>query len=165
MQIRAYLDAGLEAVVAALMATMCITVFLGVLFRFVLLDPLTWTEEVGRLSLVWVTFLGTYLAYRRNLHISIDVIRKRTSWRTQRIIHLVSIVLVGLFMVMLVAQGAHYSRAFLGSVTPLLGIPLGVVYAALPVCAALLLATIVVDLIDFFRGRSPLDEIPKGDAI
>jgi len=165
MRIRAYLDAGLEAVVAGLMATMCITVFLGVVFRYVLGDPLTWAEEVGRLSLVWVTFLGAYLAYRRNVHISIDLIRTRTSRGTQRIIHLVSMILIGLFMAMLLVQGGNYSRAVLGSATPLLGIPLGVVYAALPVCAALLLVTILLDLVDFLRGRSPEDEAPKGDAI
>ena len=84
MQIRSYIDAGLGAVVAALMATMCITVFMGVVFRYVLGDPLTWAEEVGRLCLVWVTFLGTYLAYRRTMHITIDLIRTRPRSRTRR---------------------------------------------------------------------------------
>src|SRR5207244_11708001 len=120
---RVYLDVAIEAVAAVLMATMCIIVFLGVFFRYVLSDPLTWTEEIARLCLVWITFLGTYLAYRRNLHISIDVVRERLSRSAQRIIHLIVLVLVGMFMTMLVIQGAHYSQAFLGSDTPLLGVP------------------------------------------
>jgi TRAP-type C4-dicarboxylate transport system permease small subunit len=163
---RAYLDFAIEAVAAALMATMCIIVFLGVFFRYVLGDPLTWTEEIARLCLVWITFLGTYLAYRRNLHISLDLVQKRLSRSAQRIVHLIVLMLVGMFMTMLMIQGAHYSQAFLGSATPLLGVPLGLVYAALPFCAALLLVTILVDLISFLRGRSPLQtDDSKGDVI
>ncbi|TMH05304.1 MAG: TRAP transporter small permease [Betaproteobacteria bacterium] len=163
---RAYLDLAIEAMGAALMATMCVIVFLGVFFRYVLGDPLTWTEEIARLCLVWITFLGTYLAYRRSLHISIDVVRKRLSRSAQRIIHLIVLVLVGMFMTMLVIQGAHYSQAFLGSATPLLGVPLGLVYAALPICAALLLITILADFINFLRGRSPAHtDDAKGDVI
>jgi TRAP-type transport system small permease protein len=163
---RAYLDVAIEAVAATLMATMCIIVFLGVFFRYVLGDPLTWTEEIARLCLVWITFLGTYLAYRRNLHISIDVVQKRLSRNARRIIHLIVLVLVGMFMTMLMIQGTYYSRAFLGSATPLLGVPLGLVYAALPFCAALLLVTILVDTFNFLRGRSPAhgDE-SRGDII
>ena len=163
---RAYLDVAIEAVAAALMATMCLIVFLGVFFRYVRGDPLTWTEEIARLCLVWITFLGTYLAYRRNLHISIDLVQKRLSRSAQRIIHLIVLALVGMFMTMLIIQGAHYSQAFLGSATPLLGVPLGLVYAALPFCAALLLVTLLVDLVNFLRGRSPLHtNDSKGDVI
>ncbi len=163
---RAYLDVAIEAVAAGLMATMCIIVFLGVFFRYVLGDPLTWTEEIARLCLVWITFLGTYLAYRRNLHISIDLVQRRLSRSARQIIHLIVLVLVGMFMTMLMIQGAHYSKAFLGSATPLLGVPLGLVYAALPLCAALLLVTILVDTFNFLRGRSPAHvDDSKGDVI
>src|SRR6266542_4259240 len=94
---RAYLDVAIEAVAAALMAAMCAIVFLGVFFRYVLGDPLSWTEEIARLCLVWITFLGTYLAYRRNLHISIDLVQKRLSRSAKKIVHLMVLVLTGMF--------------------------------------------------------------------
>lgn len=162
---RAYLDGAIEAVAATLMAITCAIVFLGVFFRYVLVDPLTWTEEIARLCLVWITFLGTYLAYRRNLHICIELLRTRVSRRTQRGIQLAVLVLVGSFMAMLTVQGAQYSQKFMASATPLLGVPLGVVYAALPVSAALLLGAIMVDLLAFFRGRPAVDVQAKGDPI
>lgn len=164
------LDTVLEAVVAALMALICVVVFLGVIYRYVLLDPLAWTEEVARLCLVWITFLGAYLAYRRGMHISIDVVRRRVSPRMQRVIHLVVSVLVGVLMATLVVEGALYSQAFLSSGTPLLGIPLGVVYAALPISAALLLVSVLAELLDLLRGwarheGSALAKQPKGDPL
>jgi TRAP-type C4-dicarboxylate transport system permease small subunit len=147
------------------MALICIVVFLGVLFRYVLLSPLTWPEEVARLCLVWITFLGTYLAYRRKLHISIDVIRTRLSRRTQRAVHFVVTILLAVLMATLVVEGGNYSRAFLGSATPLLGIPLGVVYAALPFSAALLLLAVLAELLDLLRGRASVDDQSKGDPL
>ena len=162
---RARLDAVVEAIAAALMATMCIVVFLGAFFRYVLVDPLVWTEEIARFCLVWITFLGTYLAYRRNLHISIDLVRQRLSARGRRVLHLFVLVAVGLFAIMLIVRGGEYSQAFLGSRTPVLGVPLGAIYAALPVCAVMLLATVIVDLVAFARGRSPVHDAAKGDTI
>jgi len=165
MRIRERLDLGLEIIMAALMAAICVVGFLGVVFRYGLRDPLTWAEEIARLCLVWITFIGTYLAYRRRLHISIDVIRNRMSPRTQRVIHAVVTVLVLVLMGALALQGSVYSRAFLGSATPLLSIPLGVVYAALPFSAALLFFAVLVDLIDLMRGRTPSNQTPKADLL
>jgi TRAP-type C4-dicarboxylate transport system permease small subunit len=163
--IRNRLDAGLEATTAALMAIICVVVFLGVVFRYVLLNPITWAEEVARLCLVWITFLGTYLAYRRRLHISIDLIRTRLGPGARRAVHFVVTVLLAGLMVTLLVQGGQYSRAFMGSATPLLGIPLGVVYAALPLSAALMLISVLAELLALLRGRAPADERPKADTL
>jgi len=165
MGIRERIDLGLEGIVAAIMAVICIVVFLGVVFRYVLFSPLTWTEEVARLCLVWITFLGTYLAYRRKLHISIEVIRVRLSAPVQHGIHVVVTILVAVLMGTLAIQGTRYSYAFLGSQTPLLGIPLGVVYAALPFSAALLFLVVLADLIEIARGRSSIDVVLKADHL
>ena len=54
--IEKYLDSLVEIILAVLMAiTICI-VFTGVVFRYALLSPLAWTEEIARLCLVWMTF-------------------------------------------------------------------------------------------------------------
>jgi TRAP-type C4-dicarboxylate transport system permease small subunit len=165
VRIRDRLDVGLEVATALLMAIVCVVVFLGVVFRYVLLNPLTWTEEVARLCLVWITFLGTYLAYRRRLHIAIDVISVRLTPGARRAIHFVVTILLAVLMATLVVQGSQYSRAFLGSATPLLGIPLGVVYAALPLSAALLLIAVLAELLDLLRGRALVEESAKGDTL
>lgn len=162
---RTRFDQAIEAVVAALMAAMCSAVFLGVVFRYLLLNPLTWTEEVARLCLVWITFLGIYLAYRRRLHISINVVRARLSARAQRIVHLVVTVLLGILMATLVVEGGAYANAFLGSATPLLGIPLGWIYFALPFSAALILFAVLAELVELVRGHAFVEETLKGDLL
>src|SRR4030042_919798 len=44
-----------------------------VLFRYVLMIPLPWTEELARFTLVWVTFLGAASVTRRKLHLAVDI--------------------------------------------------------------------------------------------
>lgn len=143
-----------EGVLAALMAAMCVLVFVGVVFRYVLLDPISWTEEVGRFCLVWVSFIGTYLAHRRSQHIAVTVLVDGLTPARQRQVRLVVSVLLAVFMVMLMVQGTAYTTAFARYYSPILELPLGIVYAALPVAATMMLVAILLDVGKELR-RSP----------
>lgn len=132
------LDAGIEPLAALLMAAMTAVVFLGVVYRYVLLAPLPWVEEIARLCLVWVTFLGTYLAMRRGQHIAMTLLRERLSGPARRAAERTSAVLLTAFFAVLAWYGARYAYAFRAAPTPYLELPTGLAYAALPVGAVLL---------------------------
>lgn len=135
-----------EGVLAALMAAMCVLVFVGVIFRYVLLEPISWTEEVGRFCLVWVSFIGTYLAHRRCQHIAVTALVDRLSPARQKHVRILVSALLAGFMVMLMVQGTAYATAFARYNSPILELPLGIVYAALPVAATLMLIAILLDV-------------------
>jgi TRAP-type C4-dicarboxylate transport system permease small subunit len=61
-----------SAVVAGLTALMAGVVLLGVFTRYFLNDPLSWTEEAARYSLIWLSWLGGGLALRRGAHIAVE---------------------------------------------------------------------------------------------
>ena len=143
-----------EGVLAALMAAMCVIVFVGVIFRYVLLEPISWTEEVGRFCLVWVSFIGTYLAHRRSQHIGVTVLVDGLTPARQKYVRIVVSALLAVFMMMLMVQGTAYTTAFARYYSPILELPLGIVYAALPVAATLMLIAILLDLGKELR-RSP----------
>ncbi len=143
-----------EGVLAALMAAMCVIVFVGVTFRYVLLEPISWTEEVGRFFLVWVSFIGTYLAHRRSQHIGVTVLVDGLTPARQKYVRIVVSALLAVFMMMLMVQGTAYTTAFARYYSPILELPLGIVYAALPVAATLMLIAILLDLGKELR-RSP----------
>lgn len=60
-----------------MMAGGVIVVFIGVIYRYFLLNPLQWTDEVATSSLIGVTFLGGALTLYRNEHIGVQVLRNR----------------------------------------------------------------------------------------
>jgi TRAP-type transport system small permease protein len=72
------------SVIVALMSIMTATIVLGVFYRYVLNDPIGWTEEIARYAMVWVSVLGGGMAFRRGGHVAVtfviemfpDLIRK-----------------------------------------------------------------------------------------
>lgn len=52
------LDKGVRFIGNVLLTLMVIDILVQVLFRYVLRDPLVWTEELARFLLAWMVFLG-----------------------------------------------------------------------------------------------------------
>jgi TRAP-type transport system small permease protein len=136
------LDLVCEALAALLMVALSAIVFVGVVYRYVLVSPIPWTEEVARLCLVWVTFVGTYLAMRRGQHIVMDTVYVLFGPRGRFACDVASLALLAAFLGVLVWYGGQYAAAFWKAPSPYLGFPMGLVYAALPVGAGLLLLAI-----------------------
>lgn len=153
-RLAAVIDRVIEATLAALMALMCVIVFLGVFYRYVLVQPIGWTEEVGRFSLIWASLLGSYLAYRRMEHIRVDAIYRRLSPALRRALRIGSAALVAAFMAALAFEGLIYARAFLTSFSPITQTSLGMIYLALPLSCVLMLGVALSVLWSECRGKS-----------
>lgn len=141
------IDKGIEVSVALLMMVLLTLVTCAVFFRYALGDPLTWSEELGRSCLVWVSFLGAYLAQRRSQHVAVTVVREALPVRYQQSIRIALALLLLGFLGVLAWFGTVYSLKFMSSTTPLLGIPLGLIYAAMPLCMALLFISVLLDFL------------------
>lgn len=63
-----------ENIGAFLMALIIVVNFLQVFFRYVMFDPLGWTEEVMRYSVVWVTFLTAGAVFFHGEHMVVDAL-------------------------------------------------------------------------------------------
>ena len=79
----------LERIVAGLVAVLCglvlaigvVVVFLDVIFRYFLSNPLQWGDEVAIAVLIAITFLGAALALYRSEHLGVRAFRNRLSGR------------------------------------------------------------------------------------
>ncbi len=68
------LGAAEEAVAMALLVGIVAVVALQVVGRYLLTNPFIWPEEVTRLMLVWLTFIGGAAVTRRGAHIAVDLL-------------------------------------------------------------------------------------------
>ena len=61
----------LEYILAFLVVVMVVGCFWQIFTRFVLNNASSWTEELLRYALIWLTMLGVPYAYLKEQHISI----------------------------------------------------------------------------------------------
>ena len=73
--------------------TMALVTGFQVFSRYVLNHSLFWSEEVGRICLVWISFLGASAAYKRRAHIGMDFMVVRLPHKTRRTIEMLGVFL------------------------------------------------------------------------
>ena len=148
------------AVAVVLFAALTLVVALQVFTRFVLHFPVIWSEEAARFLFFWVVMLGAAMSVRSRRHFVIDVAAGRTrgEGRVGRFIFdIIPDVCVLAFSVFLLIQSVGYVRVGLLRVATNSQVNMGLVYAAIPVFAALSIVytvvNLLIDLAAFSQGR------------
>jgi TRAP-type C4-dicarboxylate transport system permease small subunit len=113
--------------------------FLQVFFRYVLNYSLSWTEEIGRYSFVWLTFVGAALCVLNESHIGLDLFIKRLSHRNQFIFQIFVDLSIMAFLLFLIFQGSLITQKTVRQVSAALHIPMSVFYFSIPLGAFFML--------------------------
>jgi TRAP-type transport system small permease protein len=130
-------------------------VFLQVVFRYVLQQPLFWSEELPRYLLIWMSFLAAALAQKNGAHINITLAVTPLPMAAQRWIRLgANLVILG-FLGILVYSGSLVTRITAAHRSTALQIPMALVYAALPVGAALMALYLVLQILQDLKPSRP----------
>lgn len=149
------LDRALFLAIGIVMAAMVADVAIQIFFRYVIQNPPTWTEELARYLFVWDVFLAAGLAFGRGSHIVVDALLTLLPEGGRRVLSIFTNALVLAFLVVLVWQGIAMVRLTSNTVSTALNLNMGVVYASLPIGAAISALYVLVRLIDELRGVSP----------
>lgn len=134
--IRRQVNIILEWLLFALLLVMTIDVLWGVGTRYLLNNQSTWTDELARYLMIWVSILGAAYVSGKDLHISIDLLSGHISKKSSKRLYLLLKITVLLFVATVFLIGGLrfvYIAFKLGQVSPALHIPLGVVYSVLPI--------------------------------
>ena len=117
---------------------MTVVVIAQVVCRYLLNNSLFWSEELERYMLVWLTFLGASVAYRRKMHPGVNILFKRLSPSCRRYttigVHLLSL----FFFIIMVWYGCRFSYFVRLQTTTALSIPKWIIFTAVPLSGLLL---------------------------
>lgn len=138
--------------VVIILAAMAMMVFANVALRFLTDESILWVEEVSRYLMIWLTFLGAGLVLRYGGHIGIDTLQDSFPRQATAIRWLIFLLLLGFFGFM-VWIGTRYATLTWGQTTPVMQIPVGVVYLAMPVGFALLIVHLLLMARPYIRKR------------
>ena len=139
-------------VILAAMATM---VFVNVVLRFTTDRSLLWVEEVSRYLLIWLTFLGGGPVLRYGGHLGIDTLQEALPRHAGAIRAAIFAILLGFFAFM-VWVGLRYAEFAWAQTTPVMQIPIGAVYLAMPIGFALMILHLLLMAGPYVRRRTLL---------
>ena len=152
-RLRARLDAVLGGTLAALMGLAVLNVVWQVVSRFVVGSPSAFTDELARYLLVWIGLLGAAWGVGRRLHVAVDLLPRRLPPRLEAGLERLVLGVVFAFGagVMVFGGLGLVGLSFeLGQTSAALGLPLGVVYLALPLAG---LAVCLYTAADWLQER------------
>ena len=85
-RVLARLTVAIEWLSGAVLATDVMVVFLSVIYRYALHDPVDWAEEIARALMVVLVFFGAASVLARSQHVGVDVFRRRLPARWQPVL-------------------------------------------------------------------------------
>jgi TRAP-type C4-dicarboxylate transport system permease small subunit len=152
----------LGAAVALLMGLLVVDVLWQVFTRFVLQSPSRFTDELARYLLVWVGVLGAAYALGQRLHLAIDLLPSRLTGRGRHVLGLVIETAVLVFAVAVMIVGGIRLvglTLLLRQTSAAMQIPLGYVYAVIPLSGVLIAFYTLIFMYEHVRA---LREDPEG---
>ena len=147
-----------DKLAAALLMLLVLDVWLGVLVRYVVAWPLTFTEELARYLMIWVALLAVSCCIPRREHIGVQALFERLPATVRR--HLLAVVdLLGIaFFVFLFFYGLGLVERGGKTFTMIYGTSKALPFAAVPAGAAL--AAIQLTLVAI-RDQARLRRAPQ----
>lgn len=160
---RALIHANRWAVILML-AAMALMVFANVALRFLTDQSILWVEEASRYLMIWLTFIGSGLVLRYGGHVGIDTLQSALPRHAAWIRRAIFVLLLGFFATML-WLGVRYTMFTWGQTTPVLQVPIGAVYLAMPIGFGLLIVHLLLMAVPYLHhGRFLADAEFDADA-
>lgn len=135
-----------------------------VFWRWVLNDPLAWSEEAIRLIYVWICYLGWIIAERSNGHIKITALISKAPLNFQKWMQLFNHLLTIVFSVLMVVYGIRMMK--ISSMGRAVSFNLNYlwVYLMAPVSNGLIVIYEILSIIDVFK-KGPVPYSIEEEAI
>lgn len=134
-----------ENIIGIGLLTSVLLVFANVILRYILKSSSTWIEEVVRYLIIWITFIGSAVCFRRMSHMGIDLIFSFVKGGLKKTVEIFIIIASIVFMTFMFKYGIDlviFTRAS-GQITPALGVKLYMIYVGVPFGAFLSLFELV----------------------
>ena len=148
------------ALLVLLLATIVVVLFGSVFWRYVLNDPIPWSEDAALFCMVWMALLGAPVGLRRSGHVAMEMVLDLFPPRVIKGLRaLISLVILATAVIAVYYGVPFVKQGFARIIPSMEWLSQGYVYLALPVGFALL---IPICLENVFQAFGPARaELPK----
>ena len=152
--IKFWMDKILSIACAVLLTFMTVLVLIQVFSRYVLNNPVAFTEELVRYSLIWTGFIGAAYAFSTREHMSLTLARDKFTGKAHTALLVVIDGLILLMAIFVFTIGGFKlavsaSREF----SALLGIPRSLVYSIAPISGVFIVLAQIINIYEDITGE------------
>jgi len=141
----------IEIPAALLVLAEVVVLLMGVTSRYLLHEPLVWSDELASILFLWLAMLGSIIAFQRGEHMRMTAVVGKLQPRGRAFLDLIAIAAGMAFLAFVVHPAYEFAQDEVYVTTPAMGIVNSWRAAALPVGLGLML---LIGLLQIFRvGR------------
>ena len=153
----------LEAILAIIIAVLSCIVFINIILRYGFHTSILSVDELSRFLFVWLTFIGAIVAFMDGSHVQVSFLTEKLAPNNQRRLAILTHSLVLLLCLALALGALEKTRQDWSDFSPILGLPVGLMYAAaLP--TGLIIALLEVRHIYRLVTQTPSTQQPQQGA-
>ena len=105
------------------------------------------TEELSRLLIVWLTFLGASLAIHEKMHLGVRYFVSLASEKYQKIIDTFIYILTLVLLLILTVYGFKLTMSAMTTMSPTIKMPMAIFYLAIPLSSVFSIYFVLVNII------------------
>ena len=133
--------------VARGMALMVVVVFAQVVARLTA-GSITWSEELARYIMIYLTYVGASVGVKRKSHIAIEFINGRIPRRAEDTVDIVANLLCLFSCAIMFRYGIRLVDLTMAQKTPAMQIPMGVAYFSMVLGSLLMVIHFITNILD-----------------
>ena len=147
-----YVYKGGEILAAIAFISLCVSVSIQVIARYVFNHAFGWGEEFPIFIFLWVSFLAAAVAYRDGDHLSVDFIVEKYPPKVRRVVHYTNLLLSLAFMLLIVYFEGQMTWSTRTSTFVVMKISKAFCYVGIPFSCLIMAIFIVEKLIKPYRN-------------
>lgn len=133
--------------------------FLQFFSRYVLNDSIAWTEEIGRYLLIWVTFFGAAIVFRRRTNIAVEIIVDMLPPTGAKLMRFLADVITLGFVILLVWFAWSLTQRMMIQRMTVIDVSMSVVYGGVLIgCLLMLWRAVQAFIANAKRGWDPISD-------
>lgn len=121
-----------QITLVGMVGVMTVIIIIQVFMRYIFLYSLSWSEEVARYLMIWVSFLGASLALKYGFHIGVEFVINRFPEKVRNWVNLIAKIGILIFLIYFTIGGFLVSWAVRDQDSPALLFSMAYAYLAAP---------------------------------
>jgi len=144
-----YLKKASDVSLFVIMTGMGLVLGANIALRYLLNQPLNWSNTISRYAYIYIVLLGTAVSYIEGQHASIDFVYHAAPKRLKILFDFCHYLVMMFLSALLIIVGIQHSIGMWHVSAPILPwLPVGIVYLSVPICAVVMLLFLIQKMLE-----------------